>query len=192
MYFPDVQLADKWLKLGVSAGFNVVVRTRAEPLALAEVIRARTDAGEVIYGERSMEQVVGVWLATRRFLMMLLSIFATLALLLACASIYGVLAYLVGQRTQELSLRMALGAPRVHIVRLVLADGGKLVLSGITIGIGAALALARFIANQLYGVQAHDPLTFTTAAAILVIVAAAASFVPARRAMRIDPVIALR
>jgi ABC-type antimicrobial peptide transport system permease subunit len=123
---------------------------------------------------------------------MLLSIFATLALLLACASIYGVLAYLVGQRTQELSLRMALGAPRVHIVRLVLADGGKLVLSGITIGIGAAHALARFIANQLYGVQAHDPLTFTTAAAILVIVAAAASFVPARRAMRIDPVIALR
>jgi predicted permease len=192
MYFPDVQLADKWLKLGVSAGFNVVVRTRAEPLALAEVIRARTDAGEVIYGERSMEQVVGVWLATRRFLMMLLSIFATLALLLACASIYGVLAYLVGQRTQELSLRMALGAPRVHIVRLVIADCGKLVLSGITIGIGAALALARFIANQLYGVQAHDPLTFTTAAAILVIVAAAASFVPARRAMRIDPVIALR
>lgn len=194
MYFPHMQLTDKWLKLGVTGGFSVVARTGGEPLALVGRIRVatRTDGDQAIYGEQSMEQIVERWMATRRFLMMLLSAFAVLALVLACAGVYGVLSYAVGERTQELGIRMALGAQRAQILKLVFSYGGKLVLSGITIGIIAAMASTRLIASLLYGVTASDPLTFTAVAGILMVMAAGACYLPARRAMRIDPVTALR
>ncbi|HYL72710.1 MAG TPA: ABC transporter permease [Bryobacteraceae bacterium] len=194
MYFPHMQLAGRWLKLGVTGGFSVVARTRGEPLALVGAIReaTRTDAEQAIYGEQSMDQIVERWLATRRFLMMLLSAFAVLALLLACAGLYGVLSYAVGERTQELGIRMALGAQRAQILKLVFSYGGKLVLSGIAIGNLAALASMRLIASLLYGVTASDPFTFAAVAGILMAMAAAACYLPARRAMRIDPITALR
>lgn len=194
MYFSHVQLADNWLKSAVGGGFSVVARTRGEPLAFMGAIRseARTEADQAIYGERSLEQIARRWLAPRRFLMVLLSAFAGLALLLACAGVYGVLSHVVGQRTQELCIRMALGAERAHILRLVLGYGAKLILSGIAIGLAASLALTQFIASQLYGVQETDLLTFTTVAVVLIVMGASACLLPARRAIRIDPIIALR
>ena len=194
MYFPDTQLADRWMKLGVTGGISMVMRTRQDPLNIVEAVRARLggDADQAIYGERSMDQILADWLATRRFLMTLLSIFAALALALACAGTYGVLSYAVGQRTREVAIRMALGAQRGDVLRLILAYGARLVFSGIAAGVAATLVLARLIASLLYGVQPGDPITLLIAALVLSAMAAVACFVPVRRAMRIDPQAALR
>ena len=124
--------------------------------------------------------------------MILLSVFAALALVLACVGIYGVISYLVGQRTHEIGVRVALGAQRRDILQLVLGHGAKMAFLGVTIGAAAALGLTRLMASQLFGVTAHDPLTFTGVAALLMLVAVAACYMPARRAMRVDPMVALR
>jgi ABC-type antimicrobial peptide transport system permease subunit len=124
--------------------------------------------------------------------MILLGVFAAGALLLASIGIYGVVSYVVGQRTQEIGIRIALGANRIEVMRLVLGDGMKMTLAGVAAGFVAALALTRLMADLLYGVSATDPLTFVSVAALLPLVAAAACYLPARRAMRVDPVIALR
>ncbi len=124
--------------------------------------------------------------------MILLGVFAGLALALACVGIYGVISYLVGQRTNEIGVRMALGAQRTDVLRLILGEGTRMVLIGVVIGIVAALGLTRLMSSQLFGVSAQDPLTFGGVALSLVIVAIAACYVPARRAMRVDPIIALR
>jgi putative ABC transport system permease protein len=124
--------------------------------------------------------------------MILLSVFASVALLLACVGIYGVISYLVGQRTREIGVRMALGAMPRDVSRLVIGHAVRMALVGVAIGTVAALGLTRLMASQLFGVAMYDPLTFAAVAMLLMIVAVAACYIPARRAMKVDPIVALR
>jgi putative ABC transport system permease protein len=140
----------------------------------------------------TMDEIVGTWLATRRFAMILLGVFATLALVLSAIGIYGVISYMVGQRTHEMGIRMTLGARRTDILRLILGQGGRLALLGIALGTLGAFSLGRLMAGLLYGVSASDPLTLVAAATLLMLVALAACYVPARRATRVDPLVSLR
>jgi putative ABC transport system permease protein len=139
-----------------------------------------------------MEQVRSHSLALRSFMMTLLSFFAALAMLLACVGIYGVISYAVSQRTREIGVRMALGAKRADVLRLVLAEAMKLILVGVVLGVAAAVALTKAMAGFLYGVSATNPFIFLSVILLLVIVSLAACYVPARRAMRVDPMVALR
>jgi ABC-type antimicrobial peptide transport system permease subunit len=119
-------------------------------------------------------------------------VFAALALALSSVGVYGVLSYAVGQRTQEIGIRVALGAQNYDVLKLVIGEGMALALIGVAIGIAAALGLTRWMANLLYGVSASDPVTFAAVAAVLLLVTMAACYIPARRAMRVDPMTALR
>ncbi len=194
LYIPCMQMPDAFIGLVPSGGQAVVRSTGAVPDLYASIRRANAEmSGEqVLFGAQTMEQVISDSLAPRRFSMILLGTFAGLALLLASIGIYGVISYVVGQRANEIGVRMALGAKSHDILRLVLEDGGKLVLIGIAIGLVAAFGLTRLIKSFLYGVDAADPLTFAAVAVLLSLVALAACYVPARRAARVDPVIALR
>ena len=193
-YFPFMQLPDKIMRLAAT-GVAVVLRTRGDPGAVMGPVRqavAQIDPRNVIYNASTMRDVLANSLAARRFLMVLLGVFAALALALACVGIYGVIAYLVGQRTNEIGVRMALGAQRVDVLRLVVGEGARMAMVGAAVGIFAALAVTRLMAHQLFGVSAHDPLTFGGVALLLMLVAILACYIPARRATRVDPVVALR
>jgi predicted permease len=192
--YPFMQLPEKLMPLAADA-VAVVLRTEGDPTAVMGFVRravAEIDPREVVYNVQTMNDVVSNSFAARRLSMFLLGVFAALALVLACVGIYGVISYLVGQRTHEIGVRMALGAERTDVLRLVLGHGARMALIGVAIGMGAALGLTRLMANQLFGVSAHDPLTFAGVALLLIIVAVAACYIPARRAMRVDPMIALR
>jgi ABC-type antimicrobial peptide transport system permease subunit len=139
-----------------------------------------------------MDSVIARSLASRRFAMILLGVFAALALVLASIGIYGVISYIVGQRTHEIGIRMALGARRGHVLKIVLGQGVRLALLGVMIGLTAAAGLTRLMTRILYGVSATDPLTFAVVAIVLTLVALAACYIPARRAVRIDSMVALR
>jgi putative ABC transport system permease protein len=139
-----------------------------------------------------MNEVIAESLAARRFSMILLEAFAVVALLLASVGLYGVISYVVGQRTHELGIRMALGAQRGSLLRLVLNDGMKMALAGVGLGLVTAAGLTRLMARMLYGVSATDPATFAAIAALLTAVALAACYIPARRATKVDPLVALR
>ena len=194
IYYPFMQLPEKLMPM-VADAVAVVLRTKSEPTTVMAAVRRAIgdlEPGDVIYRVQTMDDVIASALAARRLSMVLLSVFATLALILACAGIYGVISYLVAQRTQEIGVRMALGAQPSEVMRLVLGQGARMAAIGVAIGCVAALGLTRLMANQLFGVTAHDPLTFTGIAGLLMIVAVAACYVPARRAMRVDPVVALR
>jgi len=145
-----------------------------------------------MYNIESMDNIISGSLAARRFSMILLGIFAALALIMSCVGIYGVIAYLSSQRTHEIGIRMALGAERREVLRMVLGEGVKLALVGVGIGLVAAFGLTRLMANMLFGVSAHDPLSFAGVASLLILVALAACYIPARRATKVDPIVALR
>jgi len=150
------------------------------------------DPLQPIFSIQSMEQVLSNAVSDRRLSLLLLGIFAAVALLLASVGIYGVMSYSVEQRTREIGIRMALGAERSSVLRLIVGQGARLAAGGIVVGIAGAFALSRVMAGLLYGVSATDPLTYLALAAILAAVALAACAVPARRAVLVDPVVALR
>jgi predicted permease len=193
LYLSCMQMPDDFTAMVMSS--QVIVRYRGSMSAALDAIRGTSrniSNQQVIYNDMSMESVVADSMASRRFAMTILGAFAALALLLAGVGIYGVIAYVVGQRTHEIGIRMALGAQRRNVLGLVLWQGARLALIGVAIGIAGAAALTRLMAGLLYGVSATDPLTFAAVALVLIIVALAACYFPARRATRVDPVSALR
>ena len=174
---------------------NIVWRSSGDPESQVSAIRdivRRIDPTVPLYDERTLEDLLSESFAPRRFSMYLLGVFAGLALLLASVGLFGVMAYLVSQRTREIGVRLALGANRGDIFRVIIGRGMTLTVIGAVIGIAGAFFLSRVIENLLFSVSARDPGTFITVPALLVFVAMAACYVPARRAMRVDPVTALR
>lgn len=193
-YEPFMQLPDEAMALSAS-GTGIIVRSKVSTAGLFDSIRAavqKMNHEQVVFGPATMDEIVAQSLATRRYFMLLLSIFAALALLLASVGIYGVTSYVVGERTHEIGIRMALGASRVQVLGLVMSQGLRLILIAIVAGVAAALALTRLMASLLFGVSAADPVTFACGAALLLLVALFACLVPAQRAMRVDPMLALR
>ncbi|HJQ69094.1 MAG TPA: ABC transporter permease [Blastocatellia bacterium] len=179
----------------IAGRLSMLIRTSSDPASLAEPVRAQvmsTDPDQPVFNVRPMEEVVAASIAGRRFSMLLFAIFAAVALLLAAVGIYGVMSYSVTQRTHEIGIRMALGAKAADILRMVVRQGLLLALIGVGIGLTAAFILTRVMSNLLFGIQAADPATFAGIAAILTLVAAVASYIPARRATKVDPMIALR
>jgi putative ABC transport system permease protein len=187
VYWPHPEL--------VMSGMTILVRTANDPLSMASAARAalqQLDPELPLAGVATMDQLLADSLSRSRFTMLLLGIFSAVALVLAAVGVYGLIAYSVTQRTQELGIRVALGAQSRDVLRLVLAQGTRLTLLGVALGVFAALALSRLLATLLFNVSATDPLTFAGVATLLAAVALLACFIPARRATRVDPIVALR
>jgi ABC-type antimicrobial peptide transport system permease subunit len=164
-------------------------------MSLAEAVRQavwKIDSDQPRWKIRTVEFLLDQRVADRRFLMALMGIFASLALVLTVIGLYGVISYMVNQRTQEIGIRMALGAQASNILRMVLRQGMTLVVTGVALGLAAAWILTRLMARLLYGISATDPLTFTSIALLLTLVALLACYFPARRATKVDPMVALR
>ncbi|MCI0490971.1 MAG: ABC transporter permease [Blastocatellia bacterium] len=173
----------------------LVVRTTGNPLAMASTVEQAIhtlDPDLPVFAVRTMDQLMGDSIAQQRLTLILLAGFAFLALVLASVGIYGVISYSVSQRTHEIGIRMALGARAGDVLRLVLGRGMLLTLTGVAIGMGAAFALTRLISSLLFEVSATDPVTFAIVPALLIAVALLACYIPARRAARVDPMVALR
>ena len=172
-----------------------MVRTASDPLSIAagvtEVVH-RFDPNLPVTNVMTMDNLISGCVSPRRFSSALVTIFAGLALLLAAIGIYGLMSYTVSQRTQEIGLRMALGAQLASVQRMILGQTLKLTLLGLGLGLAGAFVVARFLTSRLFGVGVYDPVTFVGVAALLIAVALMAASVPARRAMRVDPIVALR
>jgi len=193
-FYPFMQLPEKIMPLA-AGGAAVVLRAEGDPKAIMGQVRhavADLDPREVVYGVQTMQGVLDDSLAPRRLSMILLSGLATLALLLSCIGIYGVISQLVGQRTHEIGVRIALGAQAADVMRLILGQGLRMAVLGVLIGVAAALALTRLMASQLFGVSSHDPLTYAAVGVMLTVVALLACYIPARRAVKVNPLVALR
>jgi putative ABC transport system permease protein len=187
IYLPQAQHPDVFTTL--------IVRTQGDPMALSSSLRSAVwavDKDQPVWKVRTEESLLDLSVGPRRFLMLLLEIFSALSLALATIGIYGVISYSTGQRIQEIGVRIALGAQKRDVLRLVLQEGLWIAAIGVGIGALAALKLSRFLASQLYGVSAGDPPTFAGAAALLTLVTLLACYIPARRATRVDPISALR
>ena len=187
IYCPHPQVAGR--------NMTLVVRTAGAPERMAAAVTAeihRLRPDQPVADVRTMEQVLGESVAAQRFQMLLLGAFAAAALLLAAIGIYGIMAYDVTERTRELGIRMALGASRAEILRMVLVRGGLLVLGGIALGMAGAFAVTRLMASLLYGVTATDAVTFAAVSLLLGLTSLAATYIPASRAIRLDPTLALR
>jgi putative ABC transport system permease protein len=173
----------------------LVVRTSVDPLSLGPAVRRTVweiDKDQPVSDIRSMEDIVSEAVARQRFSMLLLGIFASLALFLAAVGIYGVMSYSVAQRTREIGIRMALGAQRSDVLKMTIRHGLQLVFVGVVIGLAAAFVLTRVMSSLLFGVSATDPITFVAIPLLLMSVALLASYIPALRSMKIDPMVALR
>jgi ABC-type lipoprotein release transport system permease subunit len=191
MYVPYRQ-ADQVLPVGA---MSIVMRTTGDPLAQANSLRAvaqRIDPNQPITGIRTMEENVAQSISEPRFRTTLLAAFAGVALVLAAIGIFGVMAYSVTQRTREMGVRMALGASRGGVLRLVLAHGVRLTLLGVGIGVTASFLVTRYVSGMLFNVHPYDPMTLIEVAAGLVVVSLCACYIPAMRATRVSPSAALR
>jgi putative ABC transport system permease protein len=192
---PKPQMYLTYEQAGFFAPRYLVVSTEVEPLSLAPTVRNTVwdiDKDQPVSNIATMEGVLSESVARQRFSMLLLGIFATVALVLAAVGIYGVMSYSVAQRTREIGIRMALGAQRGDVLKLAVGQGLKLVSTGVVIGLGTAFLLTRVMSSLLFGVSATDPITFITISLVLIGVAVLAIFIPARRAARVDPIVALR
>ena len=176
-------------------GMDLLVRTSADPRSFVSAVRSAirfADKTAPVFNVSTLEDALRDQVAPRRFQAFLLSLFASLAAILSGIGVYGLMHYSVSQRTHEIGVRIALGAQPLEVIRLVLGQGGRVVLLGILIGFGGALSIGRVLSSLLFGVTATDPVTFLVVTLLLCVVALAACFIPARRAMRIDPIVALR
>jgi predicted permease len=194
IYLSVWQVPDRFWPL-LANGVGWVARTTGASASIVSGIReaeAKVDATAVTYNVRPMQEIVANSIAKQRLTMILLSVFSTLALVLSAIGIYGVISYLTGQRTHEIGIRVALGASASDVLRMIVGEGMRIALIGVGIGIVAALGLTRLITKLIFGVGANDPLTFVGVAVLLSGVALIACYIPARRAMRVDPIIALR
>jgi predicted permease len=187
IFFPSYQ--------NVAFSMTIYVRTAPNAESLQEPVRSAVqsvDPNLPVFGVRTMDDIVSDSLASRRFILQLMALFAATALLLAAIGIYGVMAYFVSQRVREIGIRMALGAQRDDVLKKVVWQGMSLALIGVLLGVGASFVVASLLSGLLFGVSAHDPITMIAFSALLVTVALAANCIPGYRATRIDPMVALR
>ena len=193
-YVPFLQNASGYLS-SVAAAMNIVVRTANDPSAFAPALRTQIqaiDKDQPISDISTLEFELAQSIAQRRFNMLLLAVFAGLALVLAAVGIYGVIAYTVAQRSHEIGVRIALGASKADILKLVFSSAMLTMLAGVSVGLAAALGLTRLMSSLLYNVAPTDPLVFGGITSLLILVALIATYLPARRAMRVNPIVALR
>jgi putative ABC transport system permease protein len=189
---PEIYFAQAQMPI---SAMTVVIRAAGEPRALQNTVRGvvqSLDHNAPVYSVRTVEEVVGRSVSAPRFNTLLLGLFAGVALILTAVGLYGVISYSVAQNTQQIGIRVALGAQTGDVIKLIVGQGARLTLAGVVIGLGAAYVLTRLMSNLLYGVAATDPWTFVGVAVLLMFVAFIACYLPARRATRIDPVVALR
>jgi putative ABC transport system permease protein len=192
---PKPQMYLPYRQFGFFDAQDLVVKTDVDSASLAATVRKAVweiDKDQPVSNIRTMEEILADSIARQRFSMLLLAIFAGVALVLAGVGIYGIMSYSVAQRTHEIGIRMALGAQTGAVLKLAVGYGMKLVVAGLVIGLIAAFALTRVMATLLFGVTATDPTTFTLISLLLIAVAVLASYVPARRATKVNPIIALR
>jgi len=186
-YWPHPELA--------YSGMSLVIRAEGDPLGLAAGVQREVqsiDHDQPIAEIRTMDQLFAASIARSRFSTLLLAIFAGVAMVLASVGIYGVMSYTVTQRTHEMGIRLALGAQPLDVLRLIVGRGMLLAFTGVALGVGGAFALTRLLESLLFNVSATDPLTFASIAIIVVVIALLSCYIPARRASRVDPAIALR
>jgi putative ABC transport system permease protein len=186
-YFP--------LRQAATGRLLVFLRTAGDPVTVAGAAQSAVwalDPNQAVASVRTIDEMLAQADANRRFTTLLLGVFAGVALLLAAIGVYGVLAYATAQRTREIGIRMALGADRGMVLRMVLAGGVKIAGAGLILGIAGAFGVTHVLSGLLFGISPRDPLTFTLVPALLLVVALAACWIPARRAVRVEPVLALR
>jgi putative ABC transport system permease protein len=194
MYYHYLQIPPELMGF-VEGTMTLVLRTQAEPNSMVGAVRGevqKLDPDLAVFNVKTMQDLVGGSLAQPRFRTLLLGVFACMALILAATGLYGVIAYAVTQRTNELGVRMALGAQKSDVLKMVVGEGAQLAAVGIGIGLVVAFPLMRIISRLLFGVNAADPLTFAATSSLILLVALAASYLPALKAIKVDPLVALR